>query len=78
MIRNRKLSKHIADAGWGMFVQFLVYKARESHWTKIVFMDSFFPSSHLCSCCGEKLNRKLLLSEREWVCTVCNTQHDRD
>lgn len=78
MIRNRKLSKHIADAGWGMFVQFLIYKARESHWTKLVFMDSFFPSSHLCSCCGEKLNRKLSLSERTWICPSCNTIHDRD
>ena len=76
MIKNPKLSKHIADASWGKFVTQLEYKA---DWAgrKLVKIDQFFPSSKRCSCCGYTLSR-LDLSVREWVCPECNTAHDRD
>lgn len=78
MVKNRKLSKHIYDASWSMFIQQLMYKAKESQHVTIVFADQFFPSSHLCSVTSKHLDRKLKLSEREWQCPHCGENHDRD
>jgi putative transposase len=76
MIKNPKLSKHIADAGWGKFVTQLEYKA---NWAGrlLVKIDQFFPSSKRCSCCGYILSR-LDLSVREWTCPECKATLDRD
>ena len=78
MIKCRSLSKHIADASWSSFVEKLIYKAYWSQHCKIVKVDAYFPSSHLCSETGLKLDRKLNLSEREWLCPHCGKTHDRD
>jgi len=76
MIKNPKLSKHIADASWGKFVQQLEYKADWAGRT-LAKIDQFFPSSKRCSCCGYTLPR-LSLSVRNWACPECSTEHDRD
>ena len=78
MVKNRKLSKAISDTSWGKFKEFLLYKAVESQHCTIVIVDTYFPSSHLCSATGEKLDRKLKLSERSWLCPHCGQVHDRD
>jgi putative transposase len=76
MIKNPKLSKHIADASWGKLVLQLEYKA---DWAdrNLVKIDQFFPSSKRCSCCGYILP-KLSLDVRKWTCPECSTEHDRD
>ncbi|WP_455230994.1 RNA-guided endonuclease TnpB family protein [Geopseudomonas aromaticivorans] len=76
LIRNRALSKSIADAGWGELVRQLEYKAQ---WAgrQVVKLDRWFPSSKRCSCCGHTL-ASLPLSVRIWVCPECGTEHDRD
>lgn len=76
MIRNPKLSKAIADAGWGEFVRQLAYKA-EWAGRSLVKIDQWFPSSKRCSDCGHTLT-SLQLSVRKWVCPECGTHHDRD
>ena len=76
MIKNRKLAKSIQDAGWGAFRGFVEYKARWYGRT-YVEIDTFFPSSKLCSICGTK-NRMLTLDIRSWQCPTCQTVHDRD
>ncbi|GAB4186502.1 MAG: RNA-guided endonuclease TnpB family protein [Coleofasciculaceae cyanobacterium] len=76
MVRNRKLSKTISDAGWGMFINFLAYKL-ERREGKLVEIDRFFPSSKKCSCCGHVID-ELPLDIREWDCPSCGTHHDRD
>lgn len=78
MIQNRKLSRSIADASWSSFFSKLKYKVEESQHTTLVYLSSYFPSSHLCSFTGQKLDRKLKLSERSWDCPFCNHTHDRD
>ena len=78
MIKCRNLSKSIADASWSSFVDKLIYKAHWSQHCKIVKVDTYFPSSHLCSETGLKLDRKLSLKEREWLCPHCGKTHDRD
>jgi len=76
MIKNHKLSKHIADASWSRFIELLTYKA-EWNDKKIVRIDRFFPSSKTCNCCGY-INQNLDLRVREWTCPSCNTKLDRD
>ena len=76
MLKNRKLSKSIAQSGWGMFLNFLDYKLKKKGGV-LVEIDRFFPSSKLCSFCGHKY-QGLTLSERIWTCEQCSTTHIRD
>ena len=76
MVKNRKLSKAIAQSGWGMFLNFLDYKLKHKGGV-LVEIDRFFPSSKLCSNCGHKY-QELELSEREWTCSACMKKHSRD
>jgi len=76
MLKNKKLSSQIHDASWYKFVSYLEYKAR---WAgkNILRIGQFEPSSKLCSSCGYKKDN-LKLSDREWQCPECGSQHDRD
>ena len=76
MIKNNKLSKHIADASWGNFVTLLQYKC---NWygKELVKVNRFYPSSKTCGDCGW-INQNLKLSDREWTCKSCGVIHDRD
>ena len=76
MIKNRRLAKSIQDAGWSIFRGFVEYKAGWYGRT-YVEIDTFFPSSKLCSVCGTK-NRMLTLDIRSWQCPTCRTVHDKD
>lgn len=75
-LARSKLAKSIHDAGFGMLLNFIRYKL-EREGGKFVRVDTFFPSSKLCSCCGQK-NDLLNLSIREWICLGCQTTHCRD
>ncbi len=76
MMRNRRLSRAIADVGWGGLLVKTGYKLQRKggHLVKI---DRWFPSSKTCSFCGA-INQELTLADHEWTCTSCNTVHDRD
>lgn len=76
MIQNPKLAKHIQDCGWGSFISKLDYKCKWYGKT-LVKIDTFFPSSQLCSNCNYKY-KNLTLDIREWVCPECGQMHDRD
>lgn len=76
MIRNRKLSAAIADAGWGEFRTMLAYKT-QWYGSKLVIAPRFFASSKTCSECGYVME-SLPLDIREWDCPCCGTHHDRD
>lgn len=76
MIRNPRLSKSIADVGWGEFARQLEYKG-EWAGRQVVAIDRWYPSSKRCSCCGHTLVR-LPLDIRSWTCQECGTEHDRD
>lgn len=76
MLKNRKLSRSIADMGFFEFKRQLQYKS-EWYGAEVILADRWFPSSKLCSACGHK-NDALKLSIRKWVCQNCYTQHDRD
>ena len=54
----------------------LEYKAK-LYKRELIKIDTFFPSSKLCSVCGYK-HKELKLSDRVWTCPKCNTTHNRD
>lgn len=76
MLKNHKLAKSIADAGWSEFVRQLEYKS-DWYGRTLVKVDRYYPSSKTCSCCGH-VNQDLVLSDREWTCINCHTVVDRD
>jgi len=76
MLKNRKLSKAIADASWGEIKRQLEYKC-EWHGRTFVQVGRFYPSSQLCECGYRNANVKDL-KIRFWSCPLCGLEHDRD
>lgn len=63
MVKNKNLSKHILDAGWGAFKTMLEYK------TTVIRVDPKF-TSQTCFACG-KQDAKNRISQSEFCCTTC-------
>ena len=76
MIKNPKLSRHIADVAWGMFDNLLRYKMAEQG-KNYIKIDRFAPSSKECRVCHTK-HSELKLSDRVFVCPNCGHSEDRD
>ena len=76
MLANGRLARAISDVGFYEVRRQLTYKALR-YGTKLMFADRWYPSSKLCSACGERY-AGLTLSERTWSCAACGTHHDRD
>lgn len=70
--KGYRLGKSVGDAGMGELRRQLSYKA-----ARVVVADRWFPSTQICSVCGER-NRELSLGDRKWRCSGCGTLHDRD
>lgn len=75
MVKNRRLSRSISDAGWCELRRQIEYKARW-HGVNVRVIGRFEPSSKTCSECGT-IKRDLTLADRSWTC-VCGAIHDRD
>ena len=76
MLKNHKLAKAIQELGLYEMRRQLEYKA-SWYGRELVFVDRWFPSSKICSCCGWK-NVNLKLSDREFICEECGLVIDRD
>lgn len=76
MIKNRKLAKHIQDAGWRQFRTFVEYKC-DWYGKNFVAIGRFEPSSKMCNHCGH-INKELKLSDRNWTCSNCQRTVERD
>jgi putative transposase len=76
MLRNRRLARKIADAGFGEIRRQFAYKAG---WNggAIVVAGRWYPSSKICSGCGA-VKAKLPLHVRVFACDVCGLVIDRD
>ena len=75
MRKNKHLSHSIQSASISMLKDMLVDKAL-SLGIEIVYADRFYPSSQICSQCGNR--RSIKLSERTYKCPVCGLEIDRD
>ena len=76
MMKNHCLAQAISDVGLFEFRRQIEYKAKWNN-RKVVFADTFFASSKLCSCCGCK-NESLTLADRTFECQECDNKMDRD
>lgn len=76
MMKNRHLSKAIAQQGLYDFKSMVQYKSKRIG-TEFVEVDKWYPSSKTCSGCGH-VKTKLSLSEREFRCECCGFVIDRD
>ncbi|MGI9207414.1 MAG: IS607 family element RNA-guided endonuclease TnpB [Rhodococcus sp. (in: high G+C Gram-positive bacteria)] len=76
MLANRRLARHIADAGFAEIRRQLAYKTQ---WNggRLLTADRWYPSSKTCSGCGTA-KTKLALSERAYECQSCGLILDRD
>ena len=76
MLKNRKLSRKIAESAWSTVSSMIEYKC--AWYGKTYYrINRWSPSSKTCSSCGYKL-LKLDLGTREWSCPECGIIHDRD
>ena len=75
MRKNKHLSHAIQSASISMFKTILENKAT-SLGIEVVYADRFYPSSQLCSKCGNI--KPIKLSERTYKCTKCGLEIDRD
>ena len=77
MITKKELSKEITDATFGEILRQLEYKCKykDKYFYKI---DTYYPSSQICSHCDNIDKRYKNLNERVYKCSKCGYIFDRD
>ena len=77
MRKNHFIAPLVADAGMGMLVNFIRYKAA---WRgrDVVMVDPLFPSSQTCSVCDNKVAAMANTSRRTFRCDNCGHREGRD
>ena len=76
MSQALNFGKSVSDNGWGMFTTMLKYKTELSG-KQLIKIDKYFPSSQLCSCCGQVNPATKNLNYRLFTCD-CGNSIDRD
>lgn len=75
MMKNKHLSKAIAEQGFNTFINQMKYKC-EKYGIEFIQVPTFYPSSKTCSHCGS-IKKDLKLSDRVYKCS-CGFICDRD
>lgn len=75
MMKNKHIAKAVQQQCFFEFRRQLTYKCKENG-IQLVIADRFYPSSKLCSCCGN-IKKDLKLSDRVYRCK-CGNIIDRD
>lgn len=76
MMKNRHLAKDVANCSFYTIKEHLIRKATERG-IPVRLVDRFYPSSRLCSTCGN-YKPDLKLSQRVYHCCNCGIRIDRD
>ncbi len=76
LLRNRRVARAIADAGFGEIRRQLTYKGQRNA-CRTVVANRWYPSSKTCSACGA-VKAKLPLHVRAFTCDACGLVLDRD
>jgi putative transposase len=74
MVKNHHLAKSISDAGWGQFIEILIFKAEEAGREVIKVNPSY--TSQDCSRCGHR--NRITLATRIYRCSECRLVIHRD
>lgn len=76
MMKNKHLAKAIQEQCFYEFYRQMQY---ECNWNNIEFTtaDRYYPSSKMCSCCGN-IKKDLKLKDRTYICAECGNVIDRD
>ena len=69
--------KRTYDNGYGMFTTMLDYKLKYQG-KQLIRIDKNYPSSQVCSCCGNQNESLKDITIRKWECPKCHVRHDRD
>ena len=77
MSSNHKLAKNILDAGFNKICELLKWKAKllGKYYYQV---DTYYPSSKICSHCDNKTEITNDLKVRVWECENCGNTNDRD
>jgi putative transposase len=75
MMKNKHLSKAVQQQGFYEFRRQIEYKSKWNN-ISVIVAERFYPSSKLCSCCGN-IKKDLKLSDRIYKCE-CGNVIDRD
>ena len=77
LIEKKEMSKYLSDASLSEIIRQLEYKSKwqNKHFYQI---DTYYPSSQICSHCNNKNNEVKDLSKRKWTCFNCKNENDRD
>ena len=76
MMKNRHLSKAIQEQNFFSIRTKLINKCKERN-IELRIVDTFYPSSKTCSCCGS-IKKDLKLNNRIYKCSNCGLEIDRD
>lgn len=76
MMKNKHLSKAIHEQNFFAIRNKLINKCKERN-IELRLVDTFYPSSKLCSCCGS-IKKDLKLNDRIYKCSNCGLEIDRD
>ena len=76
MIKNKYLSKAIQEQNFYAIRTKLINKCKERN-IELRIVDTFYPSSKTCSCCGS-IKKNLKLNDRIYKCGNCGLEIDRD
>ena len=76
MMKNKHLSKAIQEQNFFSIRTKLINKCKERN-IELRLVDTFYPSSKTCSCCGE-IKKDLKLNDRIYKCGNCGLEIDRD
>jgi putative transposase len=76
MMKNRHLAKAIQEQNLYEFRRQLEYKTKWSN-IELRIVYKWYPSSKTCYECGY-IKKDLNLSDREWICSECGCEIDRD
>ena len=77
MVQNKNLSKKIYDASWYELIRQLEYKSKWKN-KKFYQIETYYPSSQICSRCGYQENKMKDLKIRKWECPNCTNNNERD
>ena len=76
MMKNKHLSKAIQEQNFYAIRTKLINKCKERN-IELRLVDTFYPSSKTCSCCGS-IKKDLKLNDRIYKCCNCGLEMDRD